>query len=370
MKLILIKSHIKDALVSLQRSWGENTNLPILKNILITTSDEGVLLTTTNLEIATQVFIPGKVIQSGSATTSFTVFSSLISNLHSERLNIDAKNNNIEVKTDNYSATLQGLPSADFPLIPKIKNNNIYIEIKGALLREGLNQTTTATQFSDIRPELASILFDFSLEKITLAATDSFRLAEKIIPNTHFTSLFKDGFRALIPLKTAHEVARIISDQDPVKIYKDEHQILFTTKNISLISRLTEGTFPDYSSVIPQKYTVETVIKKDEFLDALKVTSALGGKAGEVRIQISPEQKAVHVRSSDQAIGENTYTIHAEIKGKGVEVGFNSHYLIEGIKAVESPDVSFVVNQEENKALIRGKGNQSYLYVVASLLKA
>lgn len=370
MKLILIKSHIKDALTLLQKSWGENTNLPVLKNILIETGTDGITMIATNLEIATKVFISGKVIQPGSATIPFHVFSSLISNLHSERINIGEKNNNVEVTTDNYQGIIQGLPVADFPLVPKIKNTEQYIEIKNIVLKEGIIQTAAATQFSDIRPELAGIFFDFSLEKITLAATDSFRLAEKVIPNTHFTSTFQDGFRALIPLKTAHEVSRIFSDQETIRIYKDEHQILFSTAHTSLISRLTEGTFPDYSSVIPKKFSAETVVKKEELLDALKITSAMGGKTGEVKIQISPEQKSIQVRASDQSIGENTYTIHAEIKGKGIEVGFNSYYLIEGVKAADAPDIAFVVNQEENKAIIKGKGNDSYLYVVASLLKA
>jgi len=370
MKFIIIKSHLKDALSLLQKSWSENTNLPILKNVLIDASDGKIQLTATNLEIATRVTVPGKILQDGSVTIPLGLFSSVISSLQTERLNIEQKKDGVYIKTDNYEATIQGIPFSEFPIIPKIKNEEEYIEIKGAILKEAVGQVVVATQPSDIRPELSSIFLDFSLESIKLAATDSFRLAEKTISSNQYTATFTDGFLSLIPIKTAHELLRIIKDTSLVRIFHDPHQVLFLTEDTYFISRLLEGTFPDYSSVVPKKFSAEMVAKKDEFLDALRLTGMFGSKAGEIRLKIVPGKKVAEVFSGDQVLGENTYLLPAEIKGKSVDVGFNWHYVGEGIKAVQSPDVYFAMNAEENKAFIQGKGDGSYFYIVASLMKS
>ena len=131
------------------------------------------------------------------------------------------------MKTDNYEAVLQGLSAEDFPETPQIGNKKQYIEIKGIILKEAIQQVVVASQFSDLRPEFNSISFDFSIENLKLTSTDGFRLAEKTIPGNAFTSKFTEPFRMLIPTKTAQEVSRVIADDDTVKVFKDENQVLF-----------------------------------------------------------------------------------------------------------------------------------------------
>ena len=128
------------------------------------------------------------------------------------------------------------------------------MEIKGIFLKESIQQTTVASQLSDLRPELNSVLFDFSLEVLKFVSTDGFRLAEKTIAANLFTSKFSDPFRILVPLRTTQELLRIINNDDTVKIYHDANQVLFKTEHIELISRLSEGSFPDYATIIPSSF--------------------------------------------------------------------------------------------------------------------
>src|SRR5271154_846262 len=123
MKFIAIRSNIKDAISVIEKAVGENSNLPILKNILIEAEGGNITFTATNLEI---------------------------------------KENNLEIATDNYNAVINGMSAEDFPITPKIKNTESYIEIKNAFLREAIQQVTVASQYSDLRPELNSLLFNFS----------------------------------------------------------------------------------------------------------------------------------------------------------------------------------------------------------------
>src|ERR1700733_1647262 len=122
MKLIAIQSNIQEAIAVIDRAVGTNVSLPLLKNFLIKAENNLVSFIATNLEIATTFRVSGKIIEDGSVTVPMGLFSSIIGNIKSDRLNFEVKGNTLEIKTDNYNATVQGLPVGDFPPIPKIKN--------------------------------------------------------------------------------------------------------------------------------------------------------------------------------------------------------------------------------------------------------
>lgn len=372
MNIVIIKSNLKKGLFSVERGIGENLNLPILKNVLIESQNNKVKLITTNLEIAVSFFVTGKIIDNGKVCVPINVLSSLVTNLSTERLNLEKKGNNLILKSDNYKATINGLPTEDFPLIPKIKNLGEYIEIKAEIFKEALNQVIIATQYSDLRPELNSILFDFSIDNLKLVTTDSFRLAERtIIAESQFQSNYKKEFKTLIPLKTAQEILKILEDDETLKIYYDQSQILFKTEQLEFISRITEGNFPDYGSIIPKKFGAEFILKKEEFINALKLASVFGGRNNEVKLLISSDTKSLEVASTDQIIGENNYSMSAKIQGKlkNKEIIFNWKYLMDVLKILESEEIFLGVNDNNEPSLIRDFLNKHYFYILKPIVK-
>jgi DNA polymerase-3 subunit beta len=370
MKFVAIRSNIKEALSVIERATGENTNLPILKNILIETTNDGITFTATNLELAITCFVSGKVIENGKITIPSSLFSSLITNIQSDRLNFDKKGDTLEVVTDNYSAKLQGLPAEDFPVTPRIKNSGEFIEIKGIIFKEAIQQVIVASQFSDLRPELNSVLFDFSIDNLKLAATDGFRLTEKAVPQNFFKTTHTEPFRLLVPLKTTQEVLRMAKEDETVRLFHDENQVMFKTDRAELISRLIEGSFPDYSSIIPKKFITEVVINKEEFGDAIKLAGVFGQKNSEVKIVVSTSKKTVEISSADQSLGENTYILPAKIKGDPVDVFFNWRYLADPIKVVKAEEIFIGFQEETNPALLRPLGDASYFYILKPILKS
>lgn len=370
MKFIAIRSNIKDAISVIEKSAGENTNLPILKNILIEAANNIITFTTTNLETAVSHNVSGKIIEGGKITIPLSLLASLIGNIQSDRLNFEQKGNSLEVATDNYSAVIHGMAAEDFPITPKIKNPESYIEIKSVFFREAIQQTTVAAQFSDLRPELSSVFFNFSLESIKLAATDGFRLSEKTIPGNAFTAKKLEAFKVLIPLRTAYEVARITKDDEMMRISIDENQILFKTEKTELISRLVEGNFPEYGAIIPHEFTAEVVVDREDFANAIKLAGVFGQRNSEVKIKIHQNKKAIEMSSADQALGENTYMLPAKIKGEALETFFNWRYLSDPMKTIKEDDVFLGLQEEANPALIRGTSDTSYFYVLKPILKS
>lgn len=370
MKFVALRSNIKEAISVIEKAVGENSNLPILKNILIEAKDGVIIFSATNLEIAISHKVTGKVIEDGKIAPPLSLLSSLIANIQSDRLNFEAKENNLEVTTDNYSAMVNGLSPDDFPLTPVIKNQERFIGIKGVILKEAIQQTIVAAQFSDLRPELNSVSFNFSLENLTLAATDGFRLAEKSLPANLFTTKNKEPFKILIPLKTTIEMARIIKDEDEAHLIWDENQVLIKTENTQLISRLIEGAFPDYSGIIPHKFGAEVVVNREEFTAAIRLAGIFGQKNSEVKMKIHPNNKAVEITSADQALGENSHTLPAKIKGEINEVYFNWRYLADAMKGIKTEDVFLGLQEDAGPALIRSTSDSSYFYILKPILKA
>lgn len=370
MKFIAIRANIKDAVSVVEKAVGENTNIPILKNILIEAENNTIVFSATNLEVAITYRVAGKVIEDGRITVPLGLLSSLIGNIQSDRLNFEKKENNLEIATDNYSAVINGMAADDYPITPKIKNTEGYIEIKGAFLREAIQQVTVASQYSDLRPELNSVLFNFSLESLVLASTDGFRLAERSVGANLFAAKKKEPFKMLVPLKTALEAARILRDDEIVRIYQDENQVLFKTDQTEMISRLVEGAFPDYSAIVPHEFAAEVVVDREEFMSAIKLAGVFGQKNSEVKIKIHTNKKAIEISSADQALGENNNVLPAKVQGDIPEVFFNWRYLSDPLKSIKAEEVFLGLQEDAGPALIRAVSDPSFFYVLKPILKS
>ncbi|PIU98467.1 DNA polymerase III subunit beta [Candidatus Wolfebacteria bacterium CG03_land_8_20_14_0_80_40_12] len=368
MKIIILKNYLKIGLEVVGGVINENTNttLPILKNFLIETIDNKIRLSTTNLELAVTYFVPGKIIENGSLTIPFSIFNSIINNLWVDRINLEVEENNLIIKTDNYQAKIQGIKKDEFPILPQIKEKNNFFKISVSIFKKALLSLISAAQFSEIKPELNGVLFDFQLNFLKLAATDSFRLAEKTIINTQFESNLEQGFKAIIPLKTIQEITKALKEKndDKLDIYFDQSQIFLRNENIEIISRLVNNNFPDYQSIIPQSFETEIVLGKEQLINAIKLTSSFTDKLNEVKILIKEKSKNIEIRSSNQVVGENQYLIPAKISGRPLEIIFNWRFILDGIKNLESENVFIGFNGDNKPALIKPPADISYFYIL------
>lgn len=363
MKLVVLKNNLKDGLNAVERTASENSNLPILKNVLIKTFNNKIQLSATNLELAVTRFVSGKIIEEGSITVPLSTILSITNNANSERINIEVDNNTLIFKTDNYEAVIQGLPEEEFPIIPKVENTKNYIQLDSELFKEGFSKVINAAQFSEIRPEISGILLDFQMTNFKLAATDSFRLSEKTIHDNNFKTTFQRGFKIIIPLKTAQELLRIINGGQ-LNIFIDPNQILFKTEELEIISRLIDGNYPDYEQIVPKSLETEVVVNRDHLLSAIKLVSTFSGKVNDIKIKFDEGKKSLEVYSANQYLGENKYLVPAKIKGKVFENSFNWRYLLDGLRSFNNSDIVFGVNGDIRPSILKNPTDNSYFYIV------
>lgn len=364
MNIIILKKNLRDAISIVEKASGENFNLPVLKNVLIQTEGTRLKLVATNLEIAVTAYASAKIIEAGEITVPGATLYAIVSNLVGERVTLGGKGNTLRLTTDTYEATLQGLPVDEFPIIPKVRSESDWVECSSAVLREGLAQVLPAVQMSDLRPEISGVLFAVEGGVLKLTGTDSFRLAEKTLGNTQFTSSLGGGVRVIVPMKTAHELLRNLNDDKQVKIVFEETQIMFKTEDFSVISRLVEGTYPDYEPIVPKTTETEIEVEREEFMNALKLTGVFTGRVHEAKLNLKENKKTLELSSTDPGVGDNKYLLAVRAKGEAVSVSFNWKYLLDGLRIIESETVSAGLNGDGKPTLLRGLGDQSFFYVL------
>ena len=365
MKLIILKKNLKDGLKTIDQIIKDDTTLPILKNFLIESFENKIKISATNLELAIISFISGKIIENGGITIPFGIFNSIINNLQNERINIEVNNDKIFIKTDNYEAEINGIKKEDFPIIPKIKNNNSYIEIQNSILKNTFINIISSTT-KDGKPEFNGVLCDYQNSIIKFISTDTFRLSEKTLLNNYFKSNIDNAFKIIIPLKTINEVIKEtqLNEDGKINILFDQNQIVFKNENTEIISRLINGEFPEYQQIIPKTYETEIILNKNELISAIKLVGIFTDKLNEIKIIIKENLKNIEIFSHDNVLGANKYLIPAKIKGAPIEAVFNWRFLLDGIKNINAENIFFGFNNSNKPAIIKSPEDSSYFYIL------
>lgn len=368
MKVEILKENLKNGLNIVEKIVGKNLSLPILDNVLISTEDNFLSLSSTDLETAIKLWILTKIVKKGKVVVPAKFLSSLVSLLPNEKITLEEKKQGLYVECKSFKNQVQGFNPEEFPLIPEFKDLE-NIEIDNSKLCQGLAQIVDVASPSQSRPEISGIYFVFSKNLIKIVATDSFRLAEKTIS---LESPVKRDISFILPQKPAREIINILDGKEgKIKIYFSPNQTLFefpmkeaSHPQVQIVSRLIEGEYPNYEEIIPKKFKTHIVVKRDEFLNQIKAASLFSGKINEVKIKINIEEKEIQISAQDPDIGESQSNISAKIEGEPIEVSFNHKFLIDGLLNIKSSEVIFDMSKEEGPCVLKPVGDASYIYVV------
>lgn len=360
MKISCLQENLSKGLGVVSRLVATKSSLEILSYILLSVDDGRLKLSATNLEMGINYKIGGKIDKEGSITLPARLFSDLINQLPSGKLDIVLDGDTVSVKSSNYSSHIKGLPADDFPLIPKIKEGKV-LSINATEFKEAVNSVVFASAINDTRPALNGVYIKTDKNKMYLVATDSYRLAEKKIDVKNSKNI-----EVIVPVRSMQELVRIIGEYDGnVDIYANENQVMFVTPDFEFISRLVEGKFPDYQQIIPTATETKVVCNAEEFLNIIKVASLFSEESA-VSLSANPKGKLTAYSSSSQ-FGDSTGNCEAEVEGKEIEIVFNSKYIIDLLTIINSGKVELSLNGKLNPGLFKKKGDQSFRYVIMPL---
>lgn len=361
MKLQVTQENLNRALNSVSRVANSRGTLPILANVLIKTTNNRLSLAATNLDIAITHYIGAKVSEEGSITVPARLMQDFVNSLPEGVISLDLKDSKLHVSTDKYQSVVNGIVADDFPVMPDISDGKKW-SMDGAAFKKGLQQVVFAASNDETRPILTGVLLQTSEGKLNMAATDSYRLAEKQLSNT------KEDIRILVPASAMQDLLRILGEsEDKVQVTHDDQQVLFKVGDVELVTRLVDGKYPDYKKLIPSEFATEARLKRTDLVNVTKVSSLFAREsAGSVTIEIDEKANQLSIRSVASQLGENTATADAKVTGSG-NITLNSRYLLDALNALNSEDVVFSFNGKLEPTLLSDPSGDDYKHVIMPL---
>lgn len=365
MKVICINEKLKEAVENCEKIISRNLTLPILNNILLKTEKNRVIISSTNLEIGVRSWFTAKVEEEGEITIPARIFSGILANLSENNIELKTKKEAvIGVISGKYRGELNSQNPKDFPIIPHLKKDYlINFEVKD--FSSALSQVIPFTAVSETRPEITGVLLlkEKNQEFLCLAATDSFRLAEKkIFLKKEYK---KDEFSFILPQRTAAEVLRLLSDKNDVRLAVETNQVGFETEANEVISRIIEGSYPNYASFIPHEFKTELIAGREELIKNIRLVSLLSSRVNDIRLKVDTgKDSSLTLWASDPDLGENTTTLAVKAAGEPLEISFNWRYLIEGLQHIQGKEVQLKFTDVVKPTLIKSAEDPNYLYIV------
>ena len=371
MIFISLQENLKQGLAVVSRVVSKNINLPILNNILFKVNKSNIELIATNLEIGITHQVRGKIDAEGEFTVDSKVITDYINLLPSDKVECEQDGMEIKIKCQNYKTKIHIQEASDFPLIPKVDKENFYSVLVDDL-KDALSEVIFAVANNETRLELSGILLSFTKDSLTLVGTDSYRLAEK---KMKVKSNFEDSDKkVIVPARTLQELIRVLSsfkedDQlegaGEIKICLSENQILFIFGATELVSRLINGSYPDYQQIIPVNYKTRVLINKNELMRAIKA-SAIFSKAGvnDVALDFKSETGKIMISSASSQVGESSVELSSEIEGDNNEIIINYRYFLDGLNNISSDMVKLDLVNSGTPCILRPDKNEDYLYIV------
>ncbi|MBI3495626.1 DNA polymerase III subunit beta [Candidatus Berkelbacteria bacterium] len=363
MKLSCTQANLLKGVATVSRITSPRPTLPVLANIYCAAEKGRLRLSATDLEIGITTWIGAKVEQEGATTVPARTFYELVANNADETIDISVENSKLTLKSSHHEAHVNGIAASEFPLIPEVKKE-FSLSIPGLLFKEAIEQVVFTAATDETRPVLTGVLIKADKNQVKFVATDSFRLAEKTISLANPVG----SIQVIIPARPLQEAARLIEPSiEAVELALSQNQLKMTTGSTELVSRLLEGTFPDYEQIIPKDTKTTVEVDRAKLVAALRAANIFAkDSAGSLVIRLN-EERSLIVEAMSQELGSNKTTVPAKRTGEPLEVSFNIKFLLDGLNAIPSDDVVAQFRDKFSPALLKPEQDPGYLYLVMPL---
>lgn len=358
MKCTCEKESLIRAVNAVSRLATTRSTLPILQNIYLEVTADGLMMRSTDLEQTLEARIAADVQEKGRVTVPARMLSEYLQNNSDHNLTLFTDDLTLHVNSANHQATFRGLAAEEYPTLPPVKSDSV-VTLSSATLVAGITETLFAAAVDDTRPVLGGLLWRFQGEMLELVGTDGYRLAYTKFP-AH-SKLTKDY---IIPRRSLQELIRILEGES-VEITFAGTQVRFKVGDIELTSRILDGKFPDYAAILPKKKELSVTVAATALLQSLKLAS-LFSRDSAYSTKLTFEGKKLKIQATSVQLGENTneITLSATVD-QPLTISANAQYLIEALAHL-SGDINLELVDAKSPIVLRPK-DRDYLYLVMPL---
>lgn len=369
MKFRCERDTLADAVGTAYRAVASRTGaLPVLSGLLVRVSGKTVELVGSDLELTIRVQMPADVEGEGSAVLDGRLLSETVSRLPADQpVSVEIGEDQAKIEAGRFRSEIRTLAASDFPRLPEAQGD--AITVPGGPFSEGLRQVVNAASKDDARPILTGVLIAATAEGVRLVATDSYRLAVRDLSGVN---LLPEGQKVLVGAKGLGELQRLLGDGD-VEVYLGDRDVTFKLQPAAfpriegeqLTARLIEGDFPNYQQLIPSGYPNRVTVQRDALKEAVNRVRLVGGQSRDSSpIRLAMSEQGLELSATAQDVGQSFEPVEAKYEGTEVTVAFNSQFLLDGIEAAGSDEVTIETIDPLKPAVMRGTDAADFLYLL------
>lgn len=359
MIFVCTKQKLQEGVTISNKAITGKTTMPILEGIYIKASKDGLTLIGSDMDVSIETKVEAHVEEEGMIVVDSKLFSEIIRKLPNSDVRIETLDNDIiQITCQKSTFNLVYMNGEDYPALPEI-NENLSIEVPQNILKNMIKGTSFAIAQDETRPILQGILFEVNDKQLNLVALDGYRLAVR--------SEFLDNdnnIEVVIPGKTLNEVSRILEDvSNIVKITFTDNHILFNLNNTKVISRLLEGKFVNYSSLLPQEYKILVEVNKQELQNCIERASLMSKDSNSNLIKLEFNDDNAIITSNSQ-LGKVREELSVNLQGEDLQIAFNSRYLLDVLKNIDEDEIIMEMTSSVSPCVIKCKDSSNSRYLV------
>lgn len=373
MKIRVLKHDLNESIQHVSKAISSRTTIPILTGIKLEVNFQGMTLTASDTDISIQAYIPAEdkdkqivqVERPGSVVLPAKFFVEIIKKLPSEDIEMEVQDGfQTFIRSGSTDIQMVGLDPEEFPVLPSIEENQV-ITIPGDLLKNMIRQTVFSISTNETSPILTGVLWNLSDNQFKFVATDRHRLASRVAglddaEGARFSNIVIAG-------KTLNELSKIIPDQNTrIEIVVADNQVLFKIDRVLFYTRILDGTYPDTSKIIPTNYKTELILDTKKLSDSIDRAYLLSReeKTNIVRLQ-TLEDGSIEISSSSSELGKVTEQMEvAQFTGEPLRISFNSKYMLDVLKVVESEQLHIGFTGAMSPIIIKPVDDTQSLYLI------
>ena len=396
MRVSCFQENLSKGLSIVGRAVSSRSTLPVLGNILLEAKDSQLRLAATNLEIGINCWVGASVDDEGAITVPSRLLAEFVNSLPPGKIDMEllVSKQTLRLRSANYDVNIKGIDAQEFPVIPTVdsgegpeetaealEGRTIALETAG--LTKMIDQVVFAAATDESRPTLTGVEVTFAQDRLSLAATDGYRLSVRSI---EVDEAFTEDMSVVVPARHLGELGRIIVDADEerpvqVTVTQARNQILFRVwgkgpenrgafHQVDLVSQLIADRFPDYRAIIPKSHNTRTVVGKEALLQATRVAQLFArDNANIVRLKIESGDDGVgnlHLSATSPEQGNSENELDAMVEGDELEIDFDVRFLIAVLSQIDEEQVVLETTQSNRPGTIRpiGMGDEEFLHVV------
>ncbi len=359
MKITCQKNILLEGISIVQKAVTGKSTLPILSGILIRANKNELVLTGSDMDLSIETKVKANILEEGTIVLDARLFGEIIRKLPNDLIEINtSEDNSIEIICQNSRFNLIYMNPDEFPN-PPIINENMIFSIGESKLKNMIKGTIFATAQDETRPILTGVLFQIKDKMLNLVALDGYRLAlrSEVVDNDN-------TINAVIPGKTLNEVSKILEeDNENVNITFTPNHILFSIGETKIISRLLEGEFISYKSIIPEEFNLKIIAKRSELLNSIERASLMAkeGNTNLVKFDFSDDKIVI---TSNSQLGMVLEELKVVLQGEDLQIAFNSKYLLDVLKTMEDNEVVLEFSSSVSPCIIKNTEINNCTYLV------